>query len=106
MTLPSFVHSFPEHWQHDWEYEEAHSRQSGPHIEIDFILNYLQHRPMWKLRRYPTIKKKFRALISFVWGLNCWFPILDVIKFTIWEHQGCPIIETEEKRIDGFCGKN
>ena len=100
MTLPSFVHAFPGYWQHDWEYEEAHSRQSGLHIEIDFILETLQHRPMWKLRKYPTLKKKLRALISFVWGLNCGFPILDVIKFVIWEYQGFPTIEKQTKRTD------
>lgn len=103
MSLPSFVHGFPAHWGHGWEYEEAHSVQTGLHIEIDFILDNLQHRPMWKLRKYPAIQKKLRALISFAWGLNCGFPILDVIKFVIWEHQGCPTIskhkETDMRKI-------
>ena len=98
MTLPNFVHGFPEHWQHSWEYEEYHSKQSGLHFKIDFILDRLQGRGMWIIKRYPPFKKKLRAIISFFWGLNCGFPLLDIIKFTIWEHQDYPTQDETKKR--------
>lgn len=86
----NFVHDFPEYWQHAPEYEEAHNVQSGLHLEIDFMLESLQHRPMWKIRKSKTLKKLLRALISFTWGLNCHFPPMDIMRFVIWEYRGFP----------------
>jgi len=99
MTLPVFVHRFPEFWQHRWEYEEGHSVQSGLHVEIDIILDKLQHRPMWRLRKSKTLTKLLRAFISFVWGLNCHYPPMDVMRFVIWEYQDSRTSYKQTKRM-------
>ncbi len=85
MSFPPFVHSFPFMWQHGWEYEESHAVQSGLHVEIDFFLNYLQSRPSWKIRKSKTLSMLLRGFISFIWGLNCHYPPMDIMSFVIWE---------------------
>lgn len=100
MTLPNFVHGFPEFWQHRWEYEEGHSIQSGLHVEIDIILDKLQHRPMWRIRKSKTLTKLLKGLISFVWGINCHYPPMDVMRFVIWEYQKFPTINSKSRRMD------
>lgn len=90
--FPSFYHQSPAFWSHGWEYGENHSKQSGLHVAIDIFLDNLQHRPMWKLRKSPTLKKMLRACLSFTWGLNCGFPAADVLRFTVWEIRGCPSV--------------
>lgn len=97
--LPPFFHDFPQQWQHNWEYEEAHSKQSGLHIEIDFILNTLQEKPLRRLQKHPALHRSLRALISFGFGLNCGFPIVDIIKFVRWEYQLNKSIEEDLKKI-------
>ena len=91
MKLPNFVHNFPGWWTHNYECEEAHSVQSGLHVEIDFILNYLQARPRHKIRKSKSLSMFLRGFISFMWGLNCGFPPKDVIKYVIWEVRGFPL---------------
>jgi len=66
---------------------------------MDMLLDDLQERPMWLLRKYPMFQNKLRAIISFIWGINCGFPLLDVIKFTIWEYRGCPPVGKQTKRM-------
>jgi hypothetical protein len=88
MSVPTFVHSFPVMWQHGYEYEESHSIQSGLHVELDFMLNYLQSRPSWRIRKSKALSMLFRGFISFIWGLNCHFPPTDVMRFVIWEARG------------------
>ena len=88
MSSPSFMHSFPSMWQHGYEYEESHSVQSGLHVEIDFFLNYLQLRPSWKIRKSKSLSMLLRGFISFIWGLNCRYPLMDVMRFVLWEAGG------------------
>lgn len=85
MKFPPFVHSFPSNWQHGWEYEENHSVQSGFHVEIDLFLNDLQLKPKWKIRKSKILSMLLRGFISFMWGLNCQYPLMDVMRFVIWE---------------------
>ena len=88
MELPSFVHEFPENWQHGWEFGNHHSKQSGLHIEIDFFFDSLRTRFYWRLRHYPKLQKMLTAIVSFGFGVNCGFPLLDVIRFVKWEYEG------------------
>jgi len=92
--VPSFVHAYPPHWQHGCDCALAHSRPGAVHLRIDLILDRMQGRWMWIIREHPELKRALRAFISLSWGLNCNFPIIDVIKFTIWEYRGCPDLDS------------
>ena len=91
MKLPTFVHDFPSWWSHGGEYAENHSVKSGLHVEIDFILNYLQGKPKWKIRKSNILSLLFRGFISLVWGFNCHFPPRDIMRYVIWESKGYPL---------------
>jgi len=88
MNNPPFVHDFDRWWTHNWEYAEAHTKPGAVHLELDFVFIKIQ-------RRLTRHKKKpwyppFRAILSFLWGINCGFPFRDIIQFVIWEYRGFP----------------
>ncbi len=103
LLYPPFVHEIGDRFHHmsmvrtcDRDEEGDLVPGTGPHewrFKLHEFLDSWVFYPVRDLleKKYSDGDKyrRFRTILGFFWGLNCGFPLQDVVRYTLWDWRGC-----------------
>ena len=112
--MPDFIHEFGDPFHHmsltrtiKIDENEDFIRGTGPsdlrfwiHELLDDCFFYPAQKWLSKWMGDNKIKRFFREILGFFWGINCGFPLRDVALYIVWCFRCCPPLAVFEKKND------
>lgn len=116
-VMPGFIHDFGDEGHHASLMRTCPRDQDG-----DYDLRRWRYMPRsWRFDLHEILEQLFLypfrrwlidrdgrsihilndSILTFIWGLNCGFPLKDVILYTNWVLHGCKPIQVFEKMKNG-----
>jgi len=84
-----------------WTGENIPNWRIEAHEILDCYFFYPVNQWMWDHLGDCRVRSFLRTILGIFWGLNCCFPVKDVLLYTIWRIRGCPPVQTFERLISG-----